>query len=125
MHVFSEFFLISSNLDQESVLRFFGFVDPNEAFLNSDFSDISTPISTKISIDTLRLVVEGLLERYQTGLGLLDLENLVFFITFVRFMILAVKYNIKTSFYICCISCFAGILWYSHFKDLRMFYGPL
>jgi hypothetical protein len=125
MHVFSEFFLISSNLDQESVLRFFGFVDPNEAFLNSDFSDISTPISTKISIDTLRLVVEGLLERYQTGLGLLDLENLVFFITFVRFMILAVKYNIKTSFYISCISCFAGILWYSHFKDLRMFYGPL
>ena len=125
MHVFSEFFLISSNLDQESVLRFFGLVDPNEAFLNSDFSDISTPISTKISIDTLRLVVEGLLERYQTGLGLLDLENLVFFITFVRFMILAVKYNIKTSFYISCISCFAGILWYSHFKDLRMFYGPL
>jgi len=125
MNVFSEFFLISSNLDQESILRFFGFVDPNEAFLNSDFSDISTPISTKISIDTLRLVVKGLLDRYQTGLGLLDLENLVFFITFVRFMILAVKYNIKTSFYISCISCFAGILWYSHFKDLRMFYGPM
>lgn len=125
MNVFSEFFLISGNLDQESILQFFGFVDPNEAFLNTDFSDISTPISTKISIDTLRIVVKGLLERYQTGLGLLDLENLIFFITFVRFMILAVKYNIKTSFYICCISCFAGILWYSHFKDLRMFYGPM
>lgn len=125
MNVFSEFFLVSSNLDQESILRFFGFVDPNEAFLNNDFSDISVPISTKISIETLRLIVKGLLDRYQTGLGLLDLENIIFFITFVRFTILAFKYNIKTSFYICCISCFAGILWYSHFKDLRTFYGPM
>ena len=125
MNVLTEFFLVSSNLDQESILRFFDFADPNEAFLNSDFSGMSTPISTKISVDTLQLVIKGLLERYQTGLGLLDLENLVFFITFVRFMILALKYNIKTSFYICCISCFAGILWYSHFKDLRMFYGPM
>ena len=125
MNSFSEYLLISANFDQESILRFFGLSDPNNTFLNTDFVDISTPISTKISIDTLRLVVKGLLERYQTGLGLLDLENLIFFITFVRFILLAIRYNIKTSFYICCISCFASVLWYSHFKDLRMFYGPM
>lgn len=125
MNSFSEYLLISANFDQESILRFFGLSDPNNTFLNTDFVDISIPVSTKISIDTLRLVVKGLLERYQTGLGLLELENLIFFITFVRFILLAIRYNIKTSFYICCISCFASILWYSHFKDLRMFYGPM
>ena len=117
--------MIPGSIDQESILRFFDFVDPNSTFSSAEFLDISAPVSTDISMDTLKLVVNGLLERYQTGLGLLDLENIVFFITFVRFIILAVKYNIKTSFYICCISCFAGVLWYSHFKDLRMFYGPM
>jgi len=126
MNALSELFLISINIDQEAVLRFFDFVDPNAAFSNAEFLDFSAaPISTDISVDTLRLVVKGLLERYQTGLGLLDLENILFFITFVRFILLAIRYNIKTSFYICCISCIAGILWYSHFKDTRLFYGPL
>ena len=125
MNALSELFLISLNIDQEAILRFFDFVDPNTAFSNTEFTDFSVPVSTDISIETLKLVVKGLLDRYQTGLGLLDLENILFFITFVRFIILAVRYNIKTSFYICCISCFAGVLWYSHFKDLRTFYGPL
>lgn len=125
MNALSELFLLSINIDQEAVLRFFDFADPNTAFSNSEFLDFSVPISTEISVDTLKIVVKGLLERYQTGLGLLDLENILFFITFVRFILLAIRYNIKTSFYICCISCFAGILWYSHFKDTRLFYGPL
>lgn len=125
MHILQDFFLLSINIDQESILRFFGFFDPNEAFSNSDFSDVSIPISTKISLDTLRLVVQGILEHYQTGFGLLDVENLIFFITFIRFIILAIKYNIKTSFYICCISFFAAFLWYTHLRDVKLFFGPL
>tara|TARA_B110000238_G_scaffold176637_1_gene197871 strand:- start:572 stop:1831 length:1260 start_codon:yes stop_codon:yes gene_type:complete len=125
MNAFTEFFMIPGIIDQEAILRFFDFVDPQATFSSAEFLDVSAPVSTAISMETLKLVVSGLLERYQTGLGLLDLENIVFFITFIRFIILAVKYNIKTSFYICCISCFAGVLWYSHFKDLRMFYGPM
>jgi hypothetical protein len=41
-------------------------------------------------------------------LSLADIENLIFFVAFVRFAILAIRYNLKTSFYITMywISCF-------------------
>jgi uncharacterized membrane protein YhdT len=35
--------------------------------------------------------------------NLADIENVLFFIVFVRFVILALRYNLKTSFYITCI----------------------
>jgi len=78
-----------------------------------------------MSIETLKLVFQGFLERYQYGLGLVDIENILLFITFVRFVILANRYNIKTSFYISCISLFAGFLWYTHLKDLIGWYGDM
>ena len=41
------------------------------------------------------------------GLSLSEIENLLFFLLSIRFLILALKYNIKTSFYITCIGLFA------------------
>ena len=119
-----DFFSISSYVDQEAILRFFNCPDPNVFDGGKEFVTL-TPISTQISIETLKILVQGLLERYQGGLGLIEIENILFFITFIRFVTLARKYNIKTSFYICCISIFAGLLWYFHLKDLRRYYGPM
>ena len=104
MHSLLKLFLLLINLDQETVLNFFGLDDPN-TYLNTNFNDVS--VSTEISIETLKLIFQGFIERYQYGLGLVDIENILIFITFVRFLILANRYNIKTSFYISCISLFA------------------
>jgi hypothetical protein len=55
-------------------------------------------------------------------LTLADIENVLFFILFIRFIILALRYNLKTSFYITCIGLFAGYLWYRHLIDLISMY---
>ena len=119
-----DFFSISSYVDQEAILRFFNCPDPNIFAGGKEFVTL-TPLSTQISIGTLKILVQGLLERYKGGLGLIEIENILFFITFIRFVTLAKKYNIKTSFCICCISLLAGLLWYFHLKDLRRYYGPM
>nr|QXM17296.1 hypothetical protein Ycf90 [Chaetoceros muellerii] len=117
-----QLFLVSISIDQETLLNFFGLDNPNSS-LNSNFNEIF--VSNEISSNTLKLIFQGLLERYQYGLGLVDIENILLFITFVRFLILASRYNIKTSFYISCISLFAGFLWYTHLKDLIGWYGDM
>ena len=61
-------------------------------------------------------------QRIQNGLTLGDIENILFFILFIRFLILTVRYNLKTSFYITCIGLFAGCLWYRHLIDLISMY---
>lgn len=119
-----DFFSIPSYADQEAILRFFNCPDPNIFDGGKEFVTL-TPISTQVSIQTLKILIQGLLERYKGGLGLIEIENILFFITFIRFITLVKKYNIKTSFYICCISIIAGLLWYFHLKDLRRYYGPM
>jgi Uncharacterised protein family len=65
---------------------------------------------------------ENLKEKIQTGLSLSDIENDLVCIVCLRFMILSVRYNLKTSFYITCISLVAGYLWYRHLIDLISIY---
>ena len=122
MHNLLKLFLLLINIDQETVLNFFGLDDPN-TYLNTSFNGVS--VSTEISTETLKILFQGFLERYQYGLGLVDIENILLFITFIRFVILANRYNIKTSFYISSISLFAGFLWYTHLKDLIGWYGDM
>ena len=78
--------------------------------------------SHNVSLDIFRLVLEGFWEKIQDGLTLADIENVLFFIIFVRFIVLAIRYNLKTSFYITCIGIFAGYLWYRHLIDLISMY---
>ncbi|MCK7490149.1 MAG: hypothetical protein MZU79_08055 [Anaerotruncus sp.] len=112
------------NIDQETVLNWFGLEDPNLGDfsslneLNYGTDTLGIEISPALSLETLRLVIQGLWEKVQDGLSLADIENLIFFIAFVRFAILAIRYNIKTSFYITCIGLAASYLWYRHFIDL-------
>ncbi len=76
----------------------------------------------EFSFQTLNTLLENLGEKIQAGLTLSDIESSLFFILFLRFLILAIRYNLKTSFYITCIGLFAGYLWYRHLIDLILMY---
>jgi hypothetical protein len=120
--------LILINIDQETVLNWFGIKDPPSHEINQaigsgyDFSLSNLESSRNVSLTTFRLIVEGLWGKIQDGLTLADIENVLFFILFVRFIILTTRYNLKTSFYITCIGLFAGYLWYKHLIDLISMY---
>ncbi len=128
LYLFRLLFLLI-NIDQETVLNWFGIEDPaiqqaRQALGNGyDLSLSNIEQSTKLSIGTLGLLIEGLLNKLQDGLTIVDIENTLFFILFVRFIILAIRYNLKTSFYITCIGLFAGYLWYRHLLDIISTYS--
>jgi hypothetical protein len=116
------------NIDQETVLNWFGMEAPTNQEIRqalesgSDLNLSNFEPSTDVSLETFRIIVEGLWEKIQAGLTLADIENVLFFILFVRFIILAIRYNLKTSLYITCIGLFAGYLWYRHLIDLISMY---
>ena len=132
LFIFKLLFLLI-NIDQETVLNWFGLENPNPNYTsqplevgengyNANLSGISVEPSTDLSLNTFKLILEGLWEKIQDGLTLADIENILFFILFIRFVILALRYNLKTSFYITCIGLFAGYLWYRHLIDLISMY---
>lgn len=116
------------HIDQETVLKWFGIKDPNNWDIYQstqygyDLNDSNFETSTDVSLETFRLIIDGLWQKIQDGLTLADIENVLFFILFMRFVILAFRYNLKTSFYITCIGLFAGYLWYRHLIDLISMY---
>lgn len=124
----SRLFLLLISIDQETVLNWFGMEDPTNQEIRqaiesgSDLALLNLKSSTDLSLETFRLVVQSLWEKIQDGLTLADIENVLFFILFIRFVILAIRYNLKTSFYITCIGLFAGYLWYRHLIDLISMY---
>ena len=131
MLYFFRLLVLLINIDQETVLNWFGIENPNnqntysqaiESDYNINLSNVPIEPSSALSVDTLKLIVEGLWEKIQDGLTLADIENVLFFILFIRFIILAIRYNLKTSFYITCIGLFAGYLWYRHLIDLISMY---
>lgn len=124
LHLFRLLFLLI-NIDQETVLNWFGINNPNSENLltnNVNLSNLDTTIKPAVSIETLNLIIKGLWQHVQEGLSLADIENILFFILFIRFIILAIRYNLKTSFYITCIGLVAGYLWYRHLIDLISLY---
>jgi len=122
------FYLI--NIDQEIVLKWFG-IEPimiiNETVPthNNDLSALKIAPAEGISVETFQLIVAGLWKHAQEGLTLSDIENLLFFILFIRFILLSIRYNLKTSFYITSIGLFAGYLWYRHLIDLIAMYRSM
>jgi len=115
MLYFFKSLLILVNLDQEKIL------DNNLINL----FHIPVESTSVISFKTFKLIIEGLWDKVQDGLTLADIENILFFIIFIRFIILAIRYNLKTSFYITCIGLFAGYLWYRHLIDLISMYRSI
>ena len=125
IHLFRLLFLLI-NIDQEIVLNWFGISNSsNDLNGNSNSSSFGTMLAPPISVETLSLILKGLWGHIQEGLTLADIENLLFFILFVRFIILSIRYNLKTSFYITSIGLFAGYLWYRHLIDLIAMYRSM
>src|SRR5210317_1510209 len=118
-----KYLLLLINIDQETILNWFGI--ENEIDVYSNMYGYAEQTSSNISFTTLKLVVEGLWSKLQDGLSLAEIESLLVFILFVRFLILAIRYNLKTSFYITCIGLVAGYLWYRHLIDLISMYRSI
>ena len=119
------FLLFLINIDQKTVLNWFGISDPkfNPNIENAyDWGNFNLEPSPNVSLDTFRIIIESIWSKFQDGLTLADIENILFFVLFLRFIILALRYNLKTSFYITCIGIFAGYLWYKHLIDLISMY---
>src|SRR6056300_848755 len=126
MLYFFKLLLLLINIDQETILKWFGVKNPN---FDNSFSENSvdnlinkSDVTSFIPLQTLKLILKEIWERVQSGLTLADIENILFFILFIRFIILAIRYNLKTSLYITCIGLFAGYLWYRHLIDLISMY---
>ena len=78
-----------------------------------------------LPLEKSNLTLKYLWEQVQNGLTLADIENLLFFILLIRFIILIIRYNLKTSIYITLIGIFAGYLWYRHLIDLISMYRSI
>jgi len=123
MDLLTKLSVLLIHIDQETILNFFGISDPNIIAINSDYQTIygnveTIPISTNVSFETLSIIIQAIIDYSKRGLSLVDIENICLFITCIRFIILTVKYNVKTSFYICSISLFAAALWYFHAREV-------
>jgi hypothetical protein len=122
-----DFSFLLINIDQETVLNWFGWkivqikklVKQRVTVMLLTFLEPSTDVS----LNTLRLIVEGLWDKIQDGLTLADIENVLFFIVFVRFVILALRYNLKLLSIL--HVTFAGYLWYKHLIDLISMYRSI
>ena len=99
-------------IDQETILDFLGIEGPYKPY----------QISTPVSLETFKLIVDSICDYYQGGLGLSDIENIALFILGIRFIFLSKKYNIITGFTITSIGLGAGYLWYLHLDDLLDFF---
>jgi hypothetical protein len=129
----SRFLLFLINIDQETVLNWFGIENPNISYTSSEsFENYNSQItntdinsSSAISFKTLKLIINGLWQQIQDGLTLTDIETLIFFLLFIRFIILIFRYNLKTSIYITCIGLCAGYLWYRHLIDVILMYRQM
>jgi len=110
---FFQLLLILINIDQETFLNWFGVTSLRDSL------DLSGSI---ISFQTLGLILNSFWSTLNEGLSLSDIEGALFFILFIRLVILAFRYNVKTSFFITFIGFIAGYLWYRHLIDLISIY---
>jgi hypothetical protein len=131
---FFRLLLFLIHIDQETVLNWFGIKNADNLWSLSPtvennysvtLSGVEVEPSTNVSLETLKLIVEGLWDKIQDGLTLADIENVLFFILFIRFVILAIRYNLKTSLYMTGIGLFAAYLWYRHLIDLVSMYRSI
>lgn len=71
---------------------------------------------TKQLIGIVQEFISNYWERAQdTGIGLAQIDDLFILLSILRFILLAIRYNIVTSFIITAISVVAGYVWYSNF----------
>jgi hypothetical protein len=121
------------HIDQETILNWFGIENPiPSSTLSSRFESLDPNLSVEklestfaFSIQTFQILIGSFWQQIQDGLTLSDIENIIFFLLFLRFVILIVRYNFKTALYITCIGLCAGYLWYRHFIDVILMYRQM
>jgi hypothetical protein len=116
------FFLI--NIDQATFLKWFDTNFKTKITFDT-WQNINIDDPAYKSIESLKLLINEAWQGVQDGLKLTDIENVIFFLVFVRFIILIFRYNLKTSTYITCIGIFAGYLWYRHLIDIITMYSQM
>ena len=111
------------NIDQKTVLNWF--INLDNQFGGNNVNALVNKTETFISGEMFNVILKESWQRVQEGFTLADIENILFFILFIRFFILTIRYNLKTSFIITCIGLFAGYLWYKHLIDLISMYRSI
>ena len=126
-----KFLLFLIQIDQETILNWFGIENSGTlSTVSPALENYNPELATKgsspaFSIETFQLIIKGLWNQIQDGLTLADIENIIFFLIFIRFIILIFRYNFKTSLYITCIGLCAGYLWYRHLIDIILMYRQM
>lgn len=75
--------------------------------------------------NTLLGSIVAYLQKLQSNFTIVDLQNFMYIITFLRFLLYSIFYDVKTGFFISCISFLAAKLWYSHIIYLLTGYSGL
>jgi len=130
MQFLLKLFLLLININEESSLDFLANensrIDFQSTLQNNLMEIEQASVSANISLQSLKSVFQSFIDYYKfEGLGLYDIENVILFITFVRFLILLTKYNLKTAFYITSISFGAGLIWYFHIREIHVWYEDM
>ena len=112
------------NIDQTTISNWFDNNLKTKTTLDT-LQTVSIEDPVYNSIESLKFVINNVWQEVQDGLKLTDIENVIFFLVFVRFIILIFRYNLKTSTYITCIGIFAGYLWYRHLIDIITMYSQM
>jgi hypothetical protein len=122
LYFFRLFLLLIKMDDQKTVVNWF---DLDSQVRENTANILVNQTEAFIPIEMVKIILKESWQRVQDGLTLADIENLLFFILFIRFIILTIRYNFKTSFIITCIGLFAGYLWYRHLIDLISMYRSI
>ena len=87
--MFSSFnlLLFLIHIDQETILNWFGI----EKSIISSVDKLES--TSALSMETFHLISERLWQRIQDGLTLADIESIIFFLLFLRFILLIFRYN--------------------------------
>jgi hypothetical protein len=127
--------LILLNMDIETPLKQFTPVNhssiifqPFQNYVNSLVVvnlNSESPFEVWIQTVNLKSIFGALRQQIQDGLTLNDIENIIFFLVIFRFIVLIVRYNLKTSIYITLIGLCAGYLWYRHLIDITLMYRQM
>ena len=96
-----------------------------DGFIPDYVQIVSSKNNDPISLETFDIIFETVKNKVQYGIGIADIENVLFMIAFVRFVILCFKYNIKTSFLITGIGILSCYTWYRHFLSISTQYGEI
>jgi hypothetical protein len=127
--------LILININSETLVKPFQTVNQSSIIFQSFPSYVNSLILVNLSSDSpfelwvktfnLKSIIETFWQQIQNGLTLNDIENVIFFLVLFRFIILIVRYNLKTSLYITLIGLCAGYLWYRHLIDITLMYRQM